>query len=56
MDIQRFFLIGLSAMIAYLLLIEWREFTDENRTSENISPILYSSVSMLTVLFLNDDR
>ena len=45
MDIQRFFLIGLSAMIAYLLLIEWREFTDENRTSENISPVLAPSYS-----------
>ena len=45
MDIQRFFLIGVSAMLAYLLLIEWREFTDENRTSENISPILAPSYS-----------
>ena len=45
MDIQRFFLIGLSAMIAYLLLIEWREFTDEHRTSENISPVLAPSHS-----------
>ncbi|MDG1986502.1 MAG: membrane protein insertase YidC, partial [Halieaceae bacterium] len=43
MDIQRFFLIGLSAMLAYLLLIEWREFTDENQRSENISPILAPS-------------
>ena len=40
MDIQRFFLIGLSAMLVYLLLIEWREFSDENQKSENISPLL----------------
>ena len=40
MDIQRFFLIGLSAMLAYLLLIEWREFSDENQKSENISTVL----------------
>ena len=39
MDIQRFFLIGVTAILSYLLLIEWREFSDKNQVEKHISPI-----------------
>ena len=44
MDIQRFFN-RFSAMLVYLLLIEWREFSDENQKSKTISPTLAPAYS-----------
>ncbi len=37
MDMQRFILIGVTAILAYLLLIEWREVKDNNQ--KNASPL-----------------
>ena len=39
MDIQRYFLIGVTAILSYLLLIEWREFSDKNQVEKHISPV-----------------
>ncbi len=38
MDMQRFILIGVTAIVAYLLLIEWRDFSDKNQ--ENVAPLV----------------
>ena len=37
MDMQRFFFIGVTALISYLLLIEWREFNDESLVTREAS-------------------